>query len=98
MVFDDIVIQFPAYCNIILITEPQSIFIDRTKYLETWNEGIKSQKLSSIADVCNHFLLPNVLCLWGCSEFIHKVRYVDLDTVIQRFIQKYNLSIVDVSN
>ena len=45
----------------------------------------------------NQFLLPNVLCTWGCSDFIHKVGYVDLDTLIQQFIQKYNLSIVDVS-
>ena len=61
--------------------------MDRTKDLETWNEGIKSQKLSYIDDVCNQFILPNVLCPWGCSEFIHKVGYVDLYTVIQQFIQ-----------
>ena len=71
--------------------------MDRNKDLETCNEGIKSQKLSSIADVCNKFLLPNVLCTWGCSEFINKFGSVDLNTVIQQFIQKCNLSIVDVS-
>ena len=70
--------------------------MDRTKDLVTWNEGIKYQKLSYIAGVCNQFLLPNVLCPWVCSEFIHKFGYDDLDTFIQRFIQKYNLSIVDV--
>ena len=37
------------------------------------------------------------LYLCGCSEFIHKVGYVDLDTVIQRFFQKCNLSVVGVS-
>ena len=63
--FDDILLQFPAYCKIILITDPQSIFMDRTEDLETWNEGIKSQKLSSIDDVFNSFLLPNSLCPWG---------------------------------
>ena len=71
--------------------------MDRTKDLETCNEGIISQKLGFIADFCNRFLLPNVLCPWECSEFIHKVGYVDLDTVIQRFIKKSNISIVDVS-
>ena len=70
----------------------------RTKDLETWNEGIKSQKLSYIANVCNQFLLPNVLCPWGCSEFIHKVVYVDLATVIQQFIQKCNLCIFMYQN
>ena len=63
--FDDIVIQFTKYYNSIEITEPQSIFIDRTEDLETWNEGIKYQKLSSISDVCNQFILINVLCTWG---------------------------------
>ena len=55
--FDEVVLQFPAYYNSILITEPQSIFMDRAKYLGTWNEGIKYQKLIHIADVFNHFLL-----------------------------------------
>ena len=71
--------------------------MDRTKYLETRDKGIKSQKLSYIDDFFNQFLLPNVLCPWGCSDFIHTVVSVDLDIVIQQFIQKYNLSIVDVS-
>ena len=60
--FDDIVLQFPVYHNIILITEPQPIFMDRTKDLETWNVWIKYQKLISIADICDQFLLPNVIC------------------------------------
>ena len=49
--FDEIVLQFTAYYNSILITEPKSIFMDRTKYLETMDKGIKSQKLSYIVDV-----------------------------------------------
>ena len=86
--FDEIIIQFPEYYNSISITDPQSIFMDRTKDLETWNEGIKFQKLSFIADVCNQFLLSNVLCPGIFLEFIHKFGYVNLDTVIQVFIQK----------
>ena len=35
--------------------------------------------------------------MWGLSEFIHKFRYADTNTVIQQCIQKCNLSIVDVS-
>ena len=42
-----------------MITDPQPIFMDRTKYLETWMKGIKYQKLSYIDDVCNRFLLPD---------------------------------------
>ena len=71
--------------------------MDRTKDLETCNWGIKNGKLSSIADVFNKLLLPNVLFPWVCSEFIHKVRYVDMGTVIKRLIQKFSLSVVYVS-
>ena len=95
--FDKIVLQFPEYYNIISITETQSILMDRNKDLETWKKGIKYQKLSSIDDACDQFLLPTVLCPWGWLEFIHKVGYVDLDTVIQQFIQKCNFLIVNVS-
>ena len=49
--FDDIVLQFPEYYNIILITDQQTIFMDITKDIESCNEGIQSQKLSFIADV-----------------------------------------------
>ena len=68
-----------------------------TKDLENWNELIKYQNLSFIADIYYQFLLPNILCPWGFLDFIHKVGYVDLDTVIQKFIQKCNLSIFDLS-
>ena len=61
--------------------------MDRTEDLETCNERIQSPKLIYIADVCNQFILLNVLCLWGCSEFIHKTGYIDMDTIIQKFIQ-----------
>ena len=88
--FDEIVLQFPTYYNSMSITEPQSIFMDRNKELEKWNEGIKSQKLISIDNVCNQFLLPNVLCPWEYSDFIQNVRYVDLDTAMQKLIQKCN--------
>ena len=71
--------------------------MDINKDLQTCNERIKSPKLSYISDVCNQFVLPNVFCPWEWSDVIHKVRYVDQDTVIQLCIQKCNLSIVDVS-
>ena len=65
--------------------------MDRTKDLETWNENIQSQKISSIAVFCNQFLLQNDLFPWVFSEFIHKIKYVDSDTVIQLFIKRRNL-------
>ena len=61
--------------------------MDRTKDLNTFNEGIKYQKLISITDVCNQFILPNVLFPWGYFGFTHKVVYVDPDTFIQNLFK-----------
>ena len=33
-------------------------------------------------------LLPLVLCPFGCTEFCHRSKYLDLDAVIQRYLQK----------
>ena len=62
--FNEIVVQFPAYHNSILIADQKSILMDKTKDLESWNEGIKFKELSYIADVCNQFILPSFICPW----------------------------------
>ena len=41
--FNEIVLQFTAYHNSILIAVPKSILMDKPKDLESWYEGIKSQ-------------------------------------------------------
>ena len=60
------------------------------QYVKASCNNRKSKKTSQV-------VFCKVLCPWGCWEFIHKVGYVDLDTVIQQFIQNRNLYIVDVS-
>jgi hypothetical protein len=96
--YDEIKLQFPSYYdNGITLLKPDAIFIDRTADLKLWNEAMQCQQLSSIAKVCNQLLLPTVLCPWGCSEFIHSTGYLDVDTVLQRFFQKCNLSVISAS-
>ena len=87
--------QFPAFYRNITISEPIPIFVDRTNDIKIWNDGIDSGKLMTIADVCNKYLLPTVLCPWGCSEFIHKAGYLDFHIVIQRYISKVILFDID---
>ena len=65
--------------------------------MEDWHEGINSQKLPSIADVCNHLLIPTVLCPWGCSEFLHSTGKLDLDVILQRYFQKTYLHVSDLN-
>ena len=50
---------------------------------------------SSIANACNQYLLPTVLCPWGCSEFIHSTGYLDVESTLQRFLQKCNFHVPD---
>ena len=94
--YDEIKLQFPIYYDhSISLLQPDAFFVDRTEDLNIWNNAMECQQLSSIADVCNRFLLPTVLCPWGCSEFLHCVGFLDIDTIMQRFIEKCDLSIVD---
>ena len=32
----------------------------------------EKKHLPSIANICNELLIPNVLCPWGCTEYLHK--------------------------
>lgn len=63
--------------------------------MKTWKDPIESNKLGSIANVYNGFFLPNVFCPWEYSKFIHHVGYLDIETVLQQFIQKCKLSVID---
>ena len=80
--------QFPFYYRNIMLDNPMPIFLDRTEDLKSWNDAIKSQKLSRIADACNEYLMPTVLCPWGCSEFLHHAGKINLDIIIQRYLPK----------
>lgn len=52
----------------------------------------ESFDLGHLISTTNKHLMPNVLCPWGCTEYIHKCGYVSMDSVIQQFIRKSYLS------
>jgi hypothetical protein len=56
----------------ITIDDPSPIFIDRTNDIRDWNESIESYELPRLAKACNTYLMPTILCPWGCTEYIHK--------------------------
>ena len=37
---------------------------------------------------CNKFLMPNILCPWGCTEYIHQCGHIEMDLMIQRHLPK----------
>ena len=50
-------------------------------------EHHNSYLLSRFAKTTNDFPVPTVDYPWGCSEFIHKVGYLSLDTIFQHYLQ-----------
>ena len=89
--------KFSSFYGHVTIADPKALFVDRTLDLIEWNEKIKSQRLSSIIDVCNKFTIPNVLCPWGCSEFLFKTGYMKLELIYQRFFPKCKLVETDAN-
>ena len=77
----------------ISLTEPIPIFEDVTDKINDWKSGIDSGNLNKIAEVCNSYLMPTVLCPWGCSEFLHKVGSVDIQLILQRYLKKCKIAI-----
>ena len=54
------------------LDHPEAILEDKSNDLNTWDEAIASQTLSQLKKVTNEFLMPNVLCPWGCSDYNHR--------------------------
>ena len=73
---------------------PKSYFKDITNDIKCFNTGVKHELLSQVADVCNKYLMPTVLCPWGCTEYLHRVGKLPLDILLQRFLQKVRLDLI----
>ena len=89
--YQELKTQFPTAYLSVTIDAPVPIFLDRTSDLKTWDNAIASKELSQLANVCNKYLIPTVLCPWGCSEFLHLAGSVNLNIIIQRYLSKCNL-------
>ena len=86
--------NFPTIYSDISIKYPPPIFHDATTDIEEWNDDIDSYLLSRLANITNKFPVPTVKCPWGCSEFIHKVGYLPLDIIFQRYLQHCVIKII----
>ena len=61
----------PSLLNITL-DHPTPFIVDITIKIQEWNLDYQSKMLPRLANTCNKYLMPNILCPWGCSEYIHK--------------------------
>ena len=79
----------------ISIDSPEPIIIDQSFELKELNTQIESQMLFEIAKACNKFMIPNVLCPWGCNEFIFRCGYISIDIVFQQFLRMVSLNLIN---
>ena len=92
---DSIQSECPDFFSNVTLHMPPSIFVDITHEKQVWKEDIKSYMLSRLASSCNKYMMPNILCPWGCTEFNHKCGYIPFQLVWQRFLPK---CIIDLIN
>ena len=63
--------------------------------MNDWNNDVDSLLLSKLASSCNNHLIADVLCPWGCSEFMHRCGYLDMDMIFQRYLPKCILKLMN---
>ena len=78
--------------TVINIDYPEPFFVDRTNDIREWHVMIDTMSLPKIGEACNKFLLPNVLCPYGCSSFIHRHGIVSSDLMFQRYLPRIIIS------
>jgi hypothetical protein len=79
---------YPNTFSQITILDPSPVFIDRTMEITEWDRDINSFELPKLARACNKYLIPKVMCPWGCTEYTHQSGYLEFDLIIQRYLPK----------
>ena len=88
--------QYAEYSTISL-THPKPHFADRTLGIEEWNNDIDSMSLARLSSSCNKHMISNILCPWGCSEYIFKCGHLDIDCIFQRYLPKCIIKLVSTT-
>ena len=74
--------------------EYASFFTDVTMDKSNFDIGTRNPLLSKVAETCNKYLIPTILCPWGCSEYLHRSGKLPIDIILQRFVSKVNLILI----
>ena len=54
-----------------------------------------SNKLFDISIACNKYMMPAVMCPWGCNKFIFQSGHVSIDIIFQRYLRKVQLTMIN---
>ena len=77
-----------SYFSQVTMLHPPALFVDRITDLKDFQYDINSCFLDKNANACNNHLKPNILCPWGCLEYVHKSGMFELDLLFQKFLLK----------
>lgn len=92
----EVKLHFPAVFLAVSLVSPSSIIVDKTNAIMDWNNKVGKYELSSLRDCCNKYLLPVVLCPWGCTDFMHRCGYISFEAMYQRVLRKVNLNLRNI--
>ena len=81
--------------NSITLEEPPPIFHDNTFDTSEFDRKIKSTKLGEITSALDQYLIPTVLCPWGCTEYIHECGQIPFDLVCRRYLPKVHFKTIN---
>eukprot|EP00957_Ditylum_brightwellii_P207301 15352368-Ditylum_brightwellii.AAC.1 len=85
--------EFEDIFDCVTLTDPPSIFYDVSNDVSEFKPNVESFMLARLHTICNKHLIPTILCLWGCTEYLHRPGSLPLDVVIQRYLPKCILPI-----
>ena len=66
--------------------------------IKSFEDDVNSRSLSSISITCSKHVLPYISCPWRCSELFHIKEKITFDIIIQRYLPKYSLKLLTISN
>ena len=91
--FEPLVQSASNHYNAITMSFPPPLFTDKTSSLNAMTDLLKTEFLPNIKEACNKYLMPTVLCPWGCTNYVHSAGFCDLDLVIQRYLPEFIITL-----
>ena len=75
------------------ISTPSSIFLDRWTDIIELKNNFKSYNICKLISSCNEFMIPDILFPWGCTLYIHKPGYTEINLLFQQYLPKCKLTL-----